>query len=104
VAAEQEEINRRARKAQERARRIAAEQVRAFQFGKAGKGQEMRRVVTESDLDVNKPQKLTFGEDNKKASKAGKEPKNFETMLHVVAASCDPEALGFLLNRGQSLF
>lgn len=61
----------------------------------------MKRVVTENDLDVNKPQKLAVPTEDKKASKAVKEPQNFETMLHAAAGACDQETVKFLIGRGQ---
>jgi hypothetical protein len=55
----------------------------------------MRRWIEKFGLDVTKPRNLN----PKNAAKASKEM-NFETLLHVAAASCDAELIDWLLFRG----
>jgi len=57
----------------------------------------MRRVVEELNLDVNAPERQRSKVQHKQ--KHGEEA-NFETMLHVAAASCDPDTVLFLIRRG----
>jgi hypothetical protein len=74
---------------------------RAFKFGKAGKGSEMRSVIEEFGLDVTKPQSAGFG---KKKFKTNGGDGVHETMLHVAAASCDVLTVRYLIEKGKLWF
>ncbi|KAF7978096.1 hypothetical protein HWV62_1496 [Athelia sp. TMB] len=93
IAAEQAELDRIAREEALARSRFAAAHDHAFQLASDGRSAELRKLVEEYALDVNKPRSQKEDNSTKMMSK-------FPTMLHRAAQSGDTATVVYLLEKG----